>query len=175
LICRTDHGFISVNDTLPNGSTAANRLHKFFLHMQRTEAEEDLVNALWSTDIGKQAIMRKVCDEINTTTTTIAQPSSRYSQHVASVLYKKDIEELSTFDWDTIMTELVERHSMLCQILLSVCMPASRVGSNSETERAVKKMCTTYSILMNNRNKDMSLLQRVFGGLLESQHVRQKV
>ncbi len=165
-------------DTIQNCSESARSMHTFYLSKSADESVDGLVNGLWQSERGMRAIIVKVITHITDAVAHVCEYPSKYctdANSISSVLFNKDIEHLTSFDWKVIVDELITKQPVLSELLLRTCMPMSRLGSVSETENAVKRVCTTYAILMNNRCKDMSLLQRIIGSLLENQHAHQKV
>jgi hypothetical protein len=134
---------------------------------------DDIVDKVCAIDALKDNVTRRLLDEAEQAVCKLAANPSKYDVvHTSSCLFKKDVEHLKVFQFEDIITEITSHHSLLVQLLLRTCMPVSAIGNSIETERAVKKVCITYGIMMQNRNKDMSMVQMLLTSVIAEQHVR---
>lgn len=76
-----------------------------------------------------------------------------------SVLYKKDYNEMSEFEFDNVWKEIVKFAPFFIDILNAV---AGEMCDLADTPASLRvKYCLVYSILMNQRWHELSLLQRI--------------
>ncbi|CAB4015153.1 Hypothetical predicted protein, partial [Paramuricea clavata] len=76
-----------------------------------------------------------------------------------SVLYKKDYNEMSEFEFDNVWKEIVKFAPFFIDILNAV---AGEMCDLADTPASLRvKYCLIYSILMNQRWHELSLLQRI--------------
>ncbi len=83
----------------------------------------------------------------------------------------KSKELLDKFSWDDILKELKQRASTLLDVLITVALPLKRNATASE----VPALCMAYSVLMNQRWKELSLLQKLNTVTLGVGHATKKV
>lgn len=70
----------------------------------------------------------------------------------ASLLRQKDYNDMVNLDWNKILNEMSCRCPILYDVLTTVV---------KKLENAVPRICLCYGILMQQRNHEMSLIQRI--------------
>lgn len=88
-----------------------------------------------------------------------------------SVLYRKSFEDLQSFQWGDIVSE---KQPTLANILLAV-MSKKMVTIENLPEILVPKLGLLYSILMQERYRSLSLVQRVLAVVLKDEQTHEKV
>ena len=91
-----------------------------------------------------------------------------------SVLYRKSFEDLQSFQWGDIVSEMIEKQPTLANILLAV-MSKKMVTIENLPEILVPKLGLLYSILMQERYHSLSLVQRVLAVVLKDEQTHEKV
>ena len=76
---------------------------------------------------------------------------------VLLVTRHKTKDLLDKFSWNDIIEELKQRVPTLLHVLTTVAVPVERVA----TDHDMPALCTAYSVLMNQRWNELSLLQKV--------------
>lgn len=105
----------------------------------------------------------------------IEEDARKSASRKHSVLKSGNFTDLNSFSWDRILQEMVEKQSLLTEVLLSVAMPSSRIGSSKATESLVPMLGCVYAILMKARFHELSAVQRVLSLALANEHTHQKV
>lgn len=88
-----------------------------------------------------------------------------------SVSYRKSFEDLQSFQWGDIVSE---KQPTLANILLAV-MSKKMVTIENLPEILVPKLGLLYSILMQERYRSLSLVQRVLAVVLKDEQTHEKV
>lgn len=88
-----------------------------------------------------------------------------------SVLYRKSFEDLQSFQWGDIVSE---KQPTLANILLAV-MSKKMVTIENLPEILVPNLGLLYSILMQERYRSLSLVQRVLAVVLKDEQTHEKV
>ena len=91
-----------------------------------------------------------------------------------SVSYRKSFEDLQSFQWGDIVSEMIEKQPTLANILLAV-MSKKMVTIENLPEILVPKLGLLYSILMQERYRSLSLVQRVLAVVLKDEQTHEKV
>ena len=91
------------------------------------------------------------------------------STKAESVLQSQDVAQLKLFSWDVLLNELSEVAATLKQIL--TCATKTRV-TRSNTN-AVIGICS--AILLNHRNPNMNLMQKIISLILHAGHSSKQV
>ena len=92
-----------------------------------------------------------------------------------SVLMHKDFIDLKSHSWEDVISEFVRMYPELLQILLKIMLPLEARQSSTKTNEVVPKLAIIYGILLQNRNHELSRVQRLIGCLLADNLVEQKV
>ena len=137
--------------------------------------DQDLIDILWEFDTVKEKLVKKVLEEVEKQASLSCTYPSRYDIQRASVLFHNGIDNLTQFKWEEIVVEMVNKNSLLFRILLSFISPIAAVGNPKESHRCAVKLGLVYAIMIQNRCKDMSLIQRLIASCLENEHCHQKV
>jgi hypothetical protein len=77
----------------------------------------------------------------------------------------------STFQWNTILHEMKTRVPDLLDVLTTVSGPVRE----EKDSKKVPRVAMAYSILMNTRNRHLTLVQKIIGVVLCAGHVTKKV
>lgn len=88
-----------------------------------------------------------------------------------SILRKNKFPGMSTFDWKLIIEEIKSR----CPILLKVFVTVMGKMSTEKLDQFIAPLCTCYAIMMQKRNHELSLVQRVNTVLLAEGNASKKV
>ena len=87
-----------------------------------------------------------------------------------SELRKNDFIAMSTFDWQKITAEMAGRSPTLLDVLLAA------MGSSKEDLKNISpRIGTCYAILMQSRNHEMSLVQRINTTLMTNGNAKKQV
>lgn len=101
---------------------------------------------------------------MNQTDATASQMMTR--KYSTSVLMQKSLSDLKAFDWFSVFEEMKSKFPELLALMLSLII--KREGRNLYTimEKVVSRLGTVYGILMQGRNKELSLIQRLNSSVL---------
>ena len=80
-------------------------------------------------------------------------------------------QQLESFSWEQVFIELKEKVPLLLDVLAAVAIPSDK----DVTGKEVPAICTAYCILMNQRWKELSLLQKINSVALGFGHATEKV
>ena len=95
--------------------------------------------------------------------------SAEYARdHLPSVLRDKSLETMRDFSWEKILTEAKERCPNLLDVITAVCF--RREGQNVQRSgvKRVPPVGTIYSMILNQYNRELNLVQRINTVLLAS-------
>jgi len=102
--------------------------------------------------------------------------AAKYTRgHLPFVLRDKSFETIRDFSWDKILTEAKERCPTLLDVITAVC--CRREGQNVQRSGAkrIPPIGTIYSMLLNQYNRELNLVQRINTVLLASSQAETKV
>jgi hypothetical protein len=91
-----------------------------------------------------------------------------------SVLFKKTFEDLQSFQWGDVVSEMVDNQPALTNMLLTV-MSRNKVTTDCLPENLVPKVGLIYGVLMQERYHKLSLVQRVLAIVLKDEQTHEKV
>jgi hypothetical protein len=92
-----------------------------------------------------------------------------------SVLHAKSHQDLSTFSWQPILREMLEKQPFLLDVLLAAAVPTGHVGIPKRTRSLEPRMSFLYSVLMFTRWHELSQVQRVLATAMGNERTHQKV
>lgn len=94
-------------------------------------------------------------------------------KHNVSLFMKKDAEDLLNFNWEDLLDEMIVTVPGFVQTTLAVLLPGD--ATDAEIMQAKYRLVTSYAILLQGRNRELSLLQRMITILLQDHMCDQKV
>lgn len=104
------------------------------------------------------------------------EDDSKYStQRRASYLSDTGYSALVSFDWTSVVREMVDFNPLLLDVLLSASTSAKKQRSADHYKQIVPECGLVYGILMKRRFQDMSRIQRFISLALANERVHQKV
>ena len=89
-------------------------------------------------------------------------------KNTPSVLRKNQYPDMAGFDWNSILNEISQR----CPLLLDVM--TTTIGSKLKPN-TIPSICLCYGILMQKRNHDLSLIQRINTIYLQKEMLRSRL
>ena len=87
-----------------------------------------------------------------------------------SELRKNDFSNMSTFTWDKVTNEMVSR----CPVLLNILLTAMGYSKDDVSEIA-PRLSLCYAILMQSRNHELTLVQRLNTILMTNGNAKKQV
>lgn len=114
---------------------------------------------LWSL---KTIFKANILQELNEKCTEL------YKKNTPSILRKNQYPDMAGFDWNSILNEISQR----CPLLLDVM--TTTIGSKVKPN-TIPSICLCYGILMQKRNHDLSLIQRINTILLAEGNAKKQV
>lgn len=88
---------------------------------------------------------------------------------------EKIFEDMKEIDWYKIVEEIMSFFPEIFVFLSSIILDPHEMSSYRKIERAVRRLGMVYGILMQGRNKELSLVQRIISMLLFDNICDQKV
>lgn len=92
-----------------------------------------------------------------------------------SALCQKQYSDISCFNWEGIITELVNQQPILAEVLLAVALPAAKIGNSQALKSVMPVIGTVYCMLMKQRYHELSALQKIVAITLANEQTNQKV
>lgn len=86
-----------------------------------------------------------------------------------SILRNNDYAGMIAFDWQALVLEMKDRCSLLLRVLLTV------MGVSEEYDKINPRLGLCYAILMQSRNHELSLVQRICTVILTEGHAKKEV
>lgn len=83
-------------------------------------------------------------------------------------IHHKDLAK--QFNWTSILEEIKERAPEVLDILTAIAAPSVK-----DDGQQVPPICTAYALLLNTRNRELSLVQKLNSLILGAGHATQKV
>ena len=86
-----------------------------------------------------------------------------------SILRENSYPNMSKFEWDALFREMTDR----CQFLRDVLVTAAKCANKHRNH--VPPICLFYAILLQQRNRNLSLVQRINTVLLAEGNAKKRV
>lgn len=131
-----------------------------------------IASSVWLIPEVKNYIKRLHLDEIIQECENLAKYTRGY---LPSVLRDKSFEVMRDFHWEIILTEAKERCPSLLDLITAIC--CRREGQNAQRSgtKRIAPVATIYSMLLNQFNRELNLVQRINTVLLASGQAETKV
>ena len=114
-----------------------------------------------SIESARKCLIGLLMNEFNQ---TASQMTCR--KYNTSVLMQKSLTELKTFDWFTVVAEMKSRFPELMALMFSLILKKEDRNLYTAMEKVVPRLGTVYGILMQGRNQELSLIQRLNSSVL---------
>ena len=128
----------------------------------KTGVPSVVVDVIYSVPSLKTIFKANILQELNEKCTELCK------KNTPSILRKNQYPDMVGFDWNSILNEISQR----CPLLLDVL--ATTIGSKL-TPKTIPSICLCYGILMQKRNHDLSLIQRINTILLAEGNAKKQV
>jgi len=92
-----------------------------------------------------------------------------------SILTRKCFKDLKEFKWADILHEMGKRQGTLAEVLLAVALPTAKIGNKKSSEALCPVIATVYGMLMMQRSKELSSVQKFITAVLANEQTHQKV
>ena len=139
----------------------------------QTQIPEEICRVMFSTPILRSVVKHTMMREIDEQCSNLCVRKISKSGKQPSVLHvtrkgtKKKLEE---FTWTKVLEEMKERAPDVLDFLCAIGVPKLKDG-----DKQIPPLCTAYGILLNNRWKELSLIQKVITTLFGVGHCTAKV
>ena len=121
-----------------------------------------VVDVIYSVSSLKTIFKANILKELSEKCTELCK------KNTPSILRKNQYPDMASFDWNSVLIEISQR----CPILLDVM--TTTIGSKL-TPNTIPSICLCYGILMQKRNHDLSLIQRINTILLAEGNAKKQV
>jgi len=142
----------------------------------KTRSPDVLVSTIFEIPGLRSRVEEKLCRSLGQAANNLRSRSSR-SRYI-SQLAKKRNETLETFDWPSIVKEMVKKIPLLLRMMVAVVLVDRSKDKKSIAQRIVAilpKLCTVFSILIHARNPSFDRLQRSVSFFLHDSLSERKV
>ena len=107
-----------------------------------------VVDVMYSVPSMKTIFKANILKELNEKCTELCK------KNTLSILRKNQYPDLAGFDWNSILSEISQRYSLLLDVMTTTI--GSKLKSNT-----IPSICLCYGIPMWKQNHDLSLIQRI--------------
>ena len=128
-----------------------------------------------SRQIAKAIMTSSLYQDIKTLFLYDIERNARECANEGSALYCNGCQNLVQFKWEKILTEVIGKQTLLAEVLLAVVFPSGKIGNSKESEMLVPVLGTVYGILMKQRFRKLTLVQKVVSIALGNEQTHQKV
>lgn len=122
---------------------------------------EQICNSILSIGSVRKELVNKVTNENDVITSGMTN-----RKYDTSVLMKKTQKELKCFSWTDVVEEFKENFPDLLYQLLSLMLKTESQCLYTKLEKVLPRLGVIYGILMQGRNQELSLIQRLNSSLL---------
>lgn len=140
-----------------------------------TSCLNDTTNKIASNILSIECIKKNIIHHLSQESRQTAQHMNRRKHFYVSQLMEKKIENLKDINWYSIVEELLTFFPELFVCLLSILLEPHKMSSYTHIQRVVPRLGMVYAILIQGRNKELSLVQRMMSLLLFDNILYQKV
>ena len=92
-----------------------------------------------------------------------------------SILMKKNFDHLRYFDLNAVTEEMLEKFPELVKIILSIMLPKAKRTSPEKYTEIIPRLAFIYGCILQHRNPECSMVQRLVSACLTSNICNQKV
>ena len=132
------------------------------INAAKTRVPSVVVSILYSVSSLKMLFKAKLLQELDDHCTDLCTKTT------PSILRKNQYPDMVNFDWNNVLNEISHRCPLLLEVMCTV------VDSTTKPN-VVPAIGLCYSILMQKRNHDLSLVQRINTILLSEGHAKKQV
>jgi hypothetical protein len=145
---------------------------KLFLAVN-TRLPVEICRVIFSLPSLRSSVKYSMMKEIDDQCSKLCIRKRRNTGQEPSVLHvkRKDTKkQLEKFTWTNVLEEMKERAPDVLDFLCSISVPKLK-----DTDKQVAPLCVAYGILLNNRWKELSLIQKIVTTLFGVGHCTAKV
>ena len=133
-------------------------LQKLSRACSTTFCPQDFATMIWSVPPLKNALKLLYLKELQEQSKSLCKKKEDPSVlRVGSKCY----QQLISFSWAKSLTEWQERAPDVLDILSAIAVPDNYLSSPQRADAIIRPLCTACSILLNTRNAELSLVQKI--------------
>ena len=132
------------------------------INAAKTRVPSVVVSVLYSVSSLKMLFKAKLLQELDDNCNELC------TKNTPSILRKNQYPDMVSFDWNNVLSEILHRCPLLLEVMCTVVKSTTKPN-------VVPAIGLCYSILMQERNRDLSLVQRINTILLSEGHAKKQV
>jgi predicted house-cleaning noncanonical NTP pyrophosphatase (MazG superfamily) len=142
----------------------------FLLEALNTGCVTVLANAIVDNQLVRNAVMSICLKQLSCAVSKLRCKSKEF----VSVLSKKNISDLKTFKFDSIVNEIVDKCPLLMEIMVAMSITEKDLSTNNY-QKLFPKWALVYGILMQSNFQELNLMQTIVTAIMEDSLCDQKV